>query len=266
MKATQPAKPNPPAWSELEVTGEIHSMGTTLEDARLQTAAYACYHLLARPDLVSVVGIYFHRQRSYFRLFFLDAWKNYCTRKLPLIDDATGPLLVAWIRQIYKPERSPYIRRDSGSPTKPTFIIDAGCDTFTGCTLWKVASLSRRSAVFNSKGESGSVVIKSQYFNEKRRFEESDILNTIHGGNFDFPGVVRIQQVQIDPDRCAGIHSPGARLRHRGNDKIRESVLIMKDIGKLIMDARKPLDALIAIYDLFEGNILSLFLVQTLIP
>jgi hypothetical protein len=53
--------------------------------------------------------------------------------------------------------------------------------------------------------------------------------------------------------------------RSRRGDNKCESLLVLQDKAGPLMDARTPLDALIAIYDLLEGNfVLFSSLVQTL--
>ena len=125
------------------------------------------------------------------------------------------------------------------------------------------------------------MVIKSQYLQIGRRSEESEILNKIHcGGKNEFPGVVRVlpvtpaqgpAEVEAGSNASASLGSTvivaGGKGRrrgmgcHRGNKEILQTLLVLKDnVPQSLMDAETPLDALIAIYDLLEGNILSSFL------
>jgi hypothetical protein len=66
--------PSELAWSQLEATGETLSKGKTPQKAISQTDSYIFYLLQARPDLISVTGIFDHPEARTFRLFFRDAW------------------------------------------------------------------------------------------------------------------------------------------------------------------------------------------------
>jgi hypothetical protein len=98
-------------WSQLEATGEIYSTGKTRSEATSQAASYTLYLLQARPDLISVVGISFHPEKGEFRLYLTDPWKVHCTQNVPFTSPQATRLLVTWIRRLYKPERSPAIKR-----------------------------------------------------------------------------------------------------------------------------------------------------------
>jgi hypothetical protein len=271
-KPPEPEKITELVWSQLEATGEIYSKPKTLTEAESQAASYTLYLLQARPDLISVVGIFIHSEKREFRLYLTDAWNVHCTQNVPFTSPLATRLLVTWIRRLYKPERSPAIKRVYTYPCKPTFTIDAGHpEAFSGCSIVGVGSGLRRPTIFTNS----RVVIKSQYLKVGRRFEESKILNKIHcGGKNEFPGVVRVlpvtptqgpATVEAGSDASAS-HGPtiivaAGKGRHRGNKEIRQTLLVLKDnVPKSLMDAETPLDALIAIYDLLEGNILSSFL------
>jgi hypothetical protein len=304
------------AWSLLEATGEIRSKGPSLDTAIGQGASYTVYLLQARPDLVSVVGIFIHPDNFEFQLFFTDAWGVCCTDPVKFTSTRAKPLLVAWIRHLYEPECRSMITREGSFPDKPTFTIAAGHPRdFTECHLLNVGSpFHRRSTIFKVSETpplQTSLIIKSQYLENSRRFEEGSILDTIHG-NGDFPGVVRIlpvtaaqgpatvepgsdasashgsvvnvaekatvtqmndeEQEQEQDVSSAQERETTARVsatwpgNRRGSKETRETLIVLRDTGAPLMDAETALDALIAIYDLLEGNIPSLFLVQTLIP
>ena len=123
------------------------------------------------------------------------------------------------------------------------------------------------------------MAIKSQYFKVGCRFEESGILCTIHdGGKVEFPGVVRVlkggskelasggiivEGKSGDVKEPADVKKPadkGWLDQRRGRAEVLQTHLVLEDVEKPFMDAKRPLDALIAIYDLLEGNMLSLFL------
>jgi hypothetical protein len=322
------------AWSQLETTGEIFSNGSTYDDSVAQGTSYTGYLLQARPDLVSVVGMYVHLQLSHFRLYFTDAWGTCQTEHINLKSTHTAPLFGAYIRRLYSPELRPNIRRAGGFPDKPTFTIDIkDHGRFTGCVLVRVGSpFHRRSTIFTAPQPSSSpttestpLIIKSQYVRKDRRFEEGVILRKIHE-SYDFPGVVRLVPVPgaehgqamvgaeregfassnpesiADPDgegRVAqardertgvvtaknsvakeGVSNAGEEenapdvnnatptkdadadwLHNRRRiEETREISLLLQDNAGLLMDAKTPLEALIAFYDLLEGKFLALFL------
>jgi hypothetical protein len=275
-----PAKPTEPknattklTWSQLEATGEIRS--TNESNAIGQAASYTLYLLQARPDLVSVLGIYFDpasdpKKDDHFLPFFTDAWNIIRPENsINVKASAAKDLLVAWIRRLYKPERSLNIDRIGDFPRKPTFTIEAGYpQAFSDCEIVSVGTGRRRSTIFAND----EVVIKSQYLDTGRRFEESRILDHIH--KTEFPGVVRVLPVPpVQGPATVETESNASVLRgstvivkeggssHRGDNEILHTLLVLKDnVLRPFMNAETPLDALIAIYDLLEGNILSSFL------
>jgi hypothetical protein len=278
------------AWSQLETTGEIFSKNNTIAEAGVQAASYVYFLLQARPDLISVVGIFYHPEKSEFALYFKDAWDLLHTPNLSVQSPEAKKLLVAWMRRLYNPERTPNIARVGGFPGTPTFTINAGFpNAFLDCKIAKVGSVSRRAAIFTTTVKGSLVVIKSQYFKVGRRFEESGILDIIHdGGDAEFPGVVRVlkggskeldscgiivqgndkgEAADEGEDSYEGEAADEGWLDHRrGSGKVLQTQLVLRDVGTPFMNAETPLDALIAIYDLLEGNVHSLFLEQTLIP
>jgi hypothetical protein len=305
-------KPNTKlAWSQLEATGEILSKGKTLAESQAQAAAYTLYQLQARPDLISVLGIFVHPEKCEFGLYLTHARWVYHAPIVSYKDPKALPLLVSWVRRLYQPERSRDIQRVGSYPDKPTFTIAAGYPKdFEGCGIISVGFGRRRPTIFANP----EVVIKSQNFVIGRRFEEDKILRVIHdGGCAEFPGVVRVLEGGSNELASGGTFVEGVIegeatddgeatdeegatdgegstdeewgtdgegptdeegatdegwLDHlRGNKETRQTLLVLKDNVRMpFMDVETPLDALVAIYDLLEGNVLSLFLVQTLIP
>jgi hypothetical protein len=171
-------------------------------------------------------------------------------------------LLVAWIRRLHRPEYSPDIERVGDFPKKPSFTINAGHPKpFTKCTLLNVGTTHRRAAIFANK----DAVIKLQYLEAGRRFEEGAILARVHAP--EFPGVIRFlpastgMTMGVTQSRLIVDPKESNVLSHRGTNEIRQNLLVLKDyVRRPFMDAETPLDALTAIYDLLEGNILSSFL------
>ena len=93
-------------WTHVEATGEEDS-GQTKADAEAQEVAYTTYHLQARPDLVSVVGI--SVRISDFKLFFSNACQVYHTSAIPWNDPSARQLLSAWMWCLHHPEVNPTI-------------------------------------------------------------------------------------------------------------------------------------------------------------
>jgi hypothetical protein len=273
----EPTASPPPTelvWSQLEATGEIRSKGSTAVEVISQTGSYTVYLLQARPDLVSVTGILANPDEKTFRLFFIDAWRHCYTVRVKFVESGAQNLLMTWIRGLYKPERTPHIERFGSFPDKPTFNIDAGhAARFEYCTLMFVGSIRRRATIFEAKMGDTPLVIKSQYHDKERRFEESAVLGQIHAEG-DFPGVVRVLERGSSPENkylfkfAVGEAGDNARLNeHRSScTTLVQTLLVLKDRPGPLMGVATPLEALITIYDLLEGNMLSLFFVQTLIP
>jgi hypothetical protein len=277
----QNQKQPPPgfAWSQLETMGEIFSKRKTLTEAGEQAASYLYFLLQARPDLISVVGIFYYPKENQFALYFADAWNILHTKRFSVRSPTTKKLLVAWMRRLYNPERNPDITRMDDFHGTPTFIINT---RFPGrlpnCRIMSVGSVRRRATIFTTTYNESPVAIKSQYFKVGRRFEESKILCTIHDGKVEFPGVVRVLKgggkesesggiiVEGEPsdvEKPANVTKPTDKDwldQRRGRAQVLQTQLVLEDVEKPFMDVKRPLEALIAIYDLLEGNKLSLFL------
>jgi hypothetical protein len=275
-------------WSQLEAIGEKYSEGMCEEDVVTQGASYTGHLLQARPDLLSVVGILIHSEKSRFRLYFTDVLGVCYTGPIQFDSEIATPLLGAWIRHLCNPKPRLNITRVGSFPDKPTFTVDTK-DTgkFTGCVLLAVGSpFHRRSVVFTVSPPSPPLVIKSQYVGRRR--EEGVILRRIHE-SYDFPGVVRLLpatanqgpatvggEVSAGPNRGPAPHVAEEATTAQTSDKglkpdmaeqdstaeeeVRETMLVFQDKAAPLMDAETALDALIAIYDLLEGNIHSFFL------
>jgi hypothetical protein len=255
-------------WSQLEATGEIFSRGKSYDYSTSQAASYTLYLLQARPDLLSVTGMFFYPKKQEIALYLTDSQAVTYVEHVAL--PLATKLLVTWIRRLYKPKHEFAITRVGFYPDIPTFTIKAGHPKpFSQCSIMSVGAVHRRATIFQNQ----TVVIKSQYFEVGRRFEERQILGNIHKDNKDFPGVVRLKSTKSNPPAAGGSKSVGdGGSKSVGNghhivvpsgqkNKRRQSLLVLRDkVPKTLMDAETPLDALIAIYDLLEGNILSSFL------
>lgn len=302
-------------WSQLEATGKVYSKGSNNKGAVAQGAAYTGYLLQARPDLVSVVGIYVKPSNSKFVVYFTNAGGVWHTEPLDW-DSYKDNLLRAWIRRLYNPETRSNIQRIGIYPIRPTFTIFT--ETYgkvTDCVILRVGSpFNRRSTIFTN----ADLVIKSQYLQKGRRFREDTTLQRVHEPH-EFPGVVRLAPVlvkqrpttigedsesssnhgsisnvaeegamgemcdepndvdihdeNIDTD-VKGDHSgaqekdtepgvdvtmpsaalPTAWLNNRRDKETLETLLVLQDKAGPLVDAETPLEALIAFYDLLEGN------------
>jgi hypothetical protein len=225
------------------MTGKIKSSGKNRHIA----ASYTGYLLQARPDLIAALGMYVNKDK--FRLLFTNALGVAYMQPVEWDNPNSGPLLCAWISRLYTPSLDGTIKRDN-STDNPTFTVTVKAgDTeksYGGCSISKVGGpFHRRTIVLmDSKREN---VIKEQYIDVDRRFEEGPILDIIHADR-TFPGVVRKESYNV-------VQSDGKDLIVEDDGvKRKKTRLVMPDTGGRLMDAETPLDALIAFYDLLEGE------------
>jgi hypothetical protein len=235
-------------WSAFEATGEIKS-GRSVPKAKAQGVSYTGFLLQARPDYISVQGIYV--QPDAFMLVVTNACGTFST---PLLDWGPRPsrlLLSAWISCLYRPVNvDPSVTMQTVEGV-PKFTINCGGAVYTNCSIRHAGSpFGRRTIVYNTDPQSElqkSMVIKEQYIKVDRRFEEHLILEKIHQDT-DFPGVTRVvysEAVKVDDNELVVEH---------GDEKRKKTRVIMQDTAGPLMDAETVRDALIAIYDLLEGE------------
>jgi hypothetical protein len=259
----QPIDLNRVSWFHLEATGEEDS-GKSKKDSEAQTGAYTTYHLQARPDLVSVVGIFVSVVG--FKLFLSNACRVYHTPDINWSTAIGRQLLYAWMWRLYNPELDPSITIDMTPPT-PIFTVTAnGRKPYGSLSVFRTGeSIGRRTIILaralpdfepprqlRSASSVGSkdaiIVIKEQYIEEGRRFKEGPILEKIHTGG-RFPGVVRLDHYE---------HVEGISVEHQTNsdDKVKrlKTRLVLKDRGTRLADVKTPREFLMGIYDLLESE------------
>lgn len=223
-------------WSQLETTGEIKSKGNSPETSLMQEISYTVHLLQARPDLISVLGIFV--DDNDFSLIFCSADGAYHTKFLKWTDSSAQALLCAWIVRLYQPFKDTSIERVIDSNV--TFNVTSGSDKYLRCRIHIVGNpFGRRTVVFSTPG--GNVFIKDQFVGDERRFKEGSILENVHE-SAQFPGIVRIEEP-------SGVDLGNAILE--GRTKTR---LVMLDGGSPFMEIKTPREALMIAYDLLEGN------------
>jgi hypothetical protein len=243
-------------WSHLEATGAEESD----QEREAQAGAYTAYHLQARPDLVSVVGICVNV--SSFKLFFSNACRVYHTPATKWSNANARKLLYTWMWRLYNTALDPSIAIDMTTSPIPIFTVTTDDNKKHGSLgiLQTGESIGLRSIVLaRHQPEPGSspasdeldpnIVIKEQYIVEGRRFMEGPILKKIHEAG-RFPGVVRLDHSE---------YVKGISVEHRTNkkdDKITrlKTRLVLKDKGNRLADVKTPREFLMGIYDLLESE------------
>ncbi|KAG8819090.1 hypothetical protein FRC18_012188 [Serendipita sp. 400] len=233
-------------WAHLEATGEIKSSGKSKETSGAQAAGYTSYHLQARPDRVSVSGIWIKDQL--FRIFFTDASQVFHTPQIVFRGAIAGQMLFAFVWSLYHPQldRSITINLDE---LPPTFNVRVGSDVYRDLKLaFTGEAIGRRTTIMMEPDECG-VVIKEQYIEKGRRFAEGDLLKKIHKKG-TFPGVVRVRTygpvTKKDPITVTHTLATGHSIT-RGKTR-----LVLEDEGTLLAKEKTIKRLLMCIYDLLE--------------
>jgi hypothetical protein len=246
-------------WSALEATGEVLS-GNDKEESRAKTAAYTSYLLQARPDRVTVQGIYV--DPSNFRLVVSNACGAFITDKLDWKSRPCRLLLCAWIWRLYEPVVDPSITANIERDKLPTFNITIpglSETVYRNCTIYSTGTaFGRRTIVLSCPNP--EIVIKEQYVETSRRFEEGPTLAKIHG-NGTFPGVVRPGW-----HGSVGSSKEGRLVVESEESQRKKTRVILLDKAPSIMDAKTPREALVAMYDLLESEFFGRHRPALLIP
>jgi len=265
------------AWVELEAVVAVHSGGLKIEENIKQVVAYTGYALAARPDRVAVLGLYLGPNG--FALVLVDPTgvhrTDYLPWKLPESGRSRkgkggkrgkrgqrgqgGPsqsrtlpraLLLRVLHCINDPPKTmidPTITREKGG----TFEIAFRGKVFKRCTQKWFPSLGRWTVVFETSPGASIAIIKEQYLRCKGASVENmegNILKMIHDPR-EIPGVVRVGEfgpVTQDDGRAVECGS--------GNKRRQKFRLELKSQGESFMSIKKPYDALVAIWDLLEGD------------
>jgi hypothetical protein len=243
------------SWTHVEATGEEGS-GQTKEDAEAQEAAYTTYHLQARLDLVSVVGI--SVKTSEFKLFFSNACQVYHTSAIQWNDSSARQLLSAWMWHLHNPEVDPTITVNLKT-SRSTFTVESSDEQRHDqlIVLHVGECIGRRSTILAQADPKSSIIIKEQYIENGHTFKEGSILNQIHQDG-QFPGIVRLEHHQHVEDGNGVIS-----VEHwtKKPEFARSNVrLVLKDRGIRLMDVKTPRVLLTGMYDLLEVGAIYLHL------
>ncbi|KIM21707.1 hypothetical protein M408DRAFT_333316 [Serendipita vermifera MAFF 305830] len=146
------------------------------------------------------------------------------------------------MKRVYRPHVDKTITIDDRLETiPPTFTIDG---TYQNYSILRVGRPVGRRTVILSNPKSNTV-IKEQYVENGRRFEEGPIVTTIHQHGH-FPGVVRIKEFESVKSGEKEI------VIEHGGIKRTKRRLVMEDKADLLMAVKTPRDVLMALYDVLE--------------
>ncbi|KAF9476031.1 hypothetical protein BDN70DRAFT_995968 [Pholiota conissans] len=260
VAAVSPAPDKTFHWAALDATVEIHSSGTSEKKGIHQAIVYTYYLLQARPDRISVPGMYVDEEGIVLIITSATGVKRSGLLKLTETQDAR--LLHAFVNRLYKPHQSmvdPTIssRYDVGLkryvfditlkiPKSPTGYDECQCIGYT--ILFAQGSFGQRTHVFVNEQSPASVngrpipVIKDQYRHPGHRFTEAEIIEYLHEGE-EIPGVVHIAHSELVVWKDGSLVSSGERRKTR---------ICMVECGELLMDLKTPKEVLMTIYDLLE--------------
>ena len=242
-------------WSEVEATVEIHSAGRSEAQSIDQAATYTFYLLQARPDRISVQGMWAGKTNMI--LIIASAAGIKTSPKLDISNSSHVQLIHAFIKRLYDPHPSmidPTIKRrkekDSCVFDIAVHIESSGQLETVQCNGYRILtignSLHQRSHNSHSPARicgNEIPIIKDQYVKKANRFTEAEILEHIH--KEDVPGVVHCvhsETVQWEQDR---------EISSSERKKIR---MCLVEYGRAFMDLETPLEALKAVYDLLESE------------
>ncbi|KAF9477173.1 hypothetical protein BDN70DRAFT_995121 [Pholiota conissans] len=243
-------------WSDVEATIEIHSEGATRTTGPRQAMAYAYFLLQARPDRISVPGMYVDDEGV--MLFLVSCTKIKRTHRLKLKDAASTQLLYAFVKRMYEPHPlmvDSTIKKDRDSEGRVVFDIRLNIPHSPKpvvCCGYKItnvgSSRGQRTHIFvntlNPTEVNGQpiLVIKDQYRRRGPRFTEREVIEQIHHEG-EVPGIIRIVHAEeVARDDGSSVVS----------DQRYKTRLCMMDYGLSIMELETPKEVLMAIYDLLE--------------
>lgn len=257
-----PEIPENKFWSALEATGELKSSHRDSRGAFAQARSYVGFLLQARPDLTTGLGIY--AEEEGFKLILHNSFGSFGTKLCSWTAQADIALLCAWVWRLYEPiiPDLTIIRTiirpaaDAVECIPPTFDIETPDGLFQDCSIRTVGGhFGRRTIVLDTKIP--GTVIKEQYVDPSRRYEEGQTLERIHQEGI-FPGVVRVGYSGPVPGTTMKYDKKWkvqAGLEQIVPEDASEKVkmrLVLRDAASPLLDAKTPQDVLIAIYDLLE--------------
>ena len=241
----------------IETLAEVKADST---HGRAQAASYAYRHQQARPDHPAFLCLSVKPQ--YYQIVLSEPCGVVASPRFPWSE--LGPL-ASFFHTIYVGSDS-HVLHDSTvlwkcvtkKPTAkvPTFTfswsIQCGGEWYTNgsiiCDLGD--AWGRRTTVFSVTDPSGQpAIIKEYYWHHKRRFEESNLLASVHADG-DVPGVVRMiccEDVVVDGRRIeCGIEGDTLRIKKR---------IVLYDYGFALLTGRSVNELLRGFYDALEGKV-----------
>ena len=229
-------------WVDLEAVVSFHSSSDTIRGNIEQAVAYTAYLLAARPDRVAMLGFYISKQD--YTVILADPSGVYYSPRLLWNNPS---LLRSALHCIDHPPRymtDPTIEREAMG----TFKITIAPKVYHGCQQQWYPTLGRWTMIFATSPGETIPVIKEQYLRCNGEITEGDILKHVHSLG-EIPGVVRL-------GRYGPVQRQDGSLVECGptNNRRKKVRLELKDKGEPFMMIETPYDALVAIWDLLEGD------------
>jgi hypothetical protein len=160
---------------------------------------------------------------------------------------------------LYEPVVDPSITANFERGKPPTFDIAVSGTAYPNCTVHSAGTASgRRTIIFACPKP--EIVIKEQYIETSRRFEEGRALAKIHEKG-TFPGVVRRGWYGT----VEGSRGKELVVEWKENKRKKTRVVLL-DKAPSIMDAKTVREALVAMYDLLESEFFGRHHPALLIP
>ena len=223
---------------------------------RAQETSYMGLHMDARPDMPGVYGLWVRPQC--YQVLWSDASGVSASPESSWNDCR---LLEAYVYSLYHPPKG-HILFDTtitAADEVPENLDRARWtikgyrnEDYADCEWIFVGSpWGRRTNVWKHEGHEGPTVIKDAYRDNRRRYEEHQLLHKIHR-NGVFPGVVRTLKPPKKFPKIITVSKP--------NERRTKTRLTMGSYGVSLHRAETVKDLLMAIYDIVEGSCFPLLL------
>ena len=240
----------------IETLAEVKADST---HGRAQAASYAYRHQQARPDHPAFLCLSVKPQ--YYQIVLSEPCGVVASPRFPWSELGA---LVSFFHTIYVGSNN-RILHDSTvfwksvakNPAASIVTFNVSWSVECGGELYTEGSMicdfgdawGRRTTVFAVTDPSGQhAIIKEYYWHHKRRFEESNLLASVHADG-DVPGVVRMicyEDVVVDGRRIeCGVEGDTLRIKKR---------IVLYDYGYSLLTARSVNELLRAFYDALEGT------------
>lgn len=243
-------------WTEIDATIEIISTrtSTAAQGGLRQAISYTLFLLKARPDRVSVQGVYADCEGVVLIISSASGVKK--SPKLHLTHTSHLQLIHAFIKRIYEPHSSMIDPTITRRKQDLRWVFDIKIPNLPLCRGYEIlsarVSLGQRTHIFVNEETPARFnnisipIIKDQYpDNNTHQSDEAKIINHIHAKG-EVPGVVRLVYEGLVQNDDGSTVTSGDRKKTR---------LCLSERGTHFMDIKTPLEVLIAIYDLLEGCI-----------